>query len=1172
MSTSIHSANDGTKLLTIISSVIPPAQAADAGETAIELNCLIIGDAEATVAPSSVMSVETPQPTVAAEKQKEIKRLFVLSEEARKAGDRELIRRHLKAILEIDPSNGLAHFNLGVLNRDSKAYPEAEADFRRAIKSDPQKPLYHRALGELMQMMRHLLFAAEAYEAGLAVDPNNIEMLNALMGVRQKQRMPREVVELSRRSLALDPQSSDAMIHLAWASLWLGESETAAEVAGRALALEPQSMQAAAMLQTALARLGRKDAAAAALADIEARAVKTWDKCAAAADAFMQLDEAETAENLLRLVIERQPNFVPALLQLGRYMIVKSNFEEGLRLMSRVVELDPEEGDAQTSVALSLVFKGEYEEGWARHHWRWKRTGCEPKWDLPMPEWQGQPLGDGSLLLWREQGIGDMVMYAAPAIACREFAKKVVIETNPRLRALLQRSFPDMLVVCRENIPEGFFVDHNIAAHCPIGDLPYLLKTDMGNFPGRDGFLAAHPTEVARLRERYQLLFPGKRLVGISWRSGNSSSAVTRSVELPLWMPIFETADCAFISLQYGDIRKDVEALREEHGVEIYIDPEVNSMLDMDRFAAQVAAIDVVISVDNSTVHVAGALGKSTWVLIPSASDWRWLTRDRRDTVWYRSVELFRQEPKSSWEPQIHAIATRLQELSMEQIAAERQALYLRCAEQSYTFGDNNTAELYFRQILAKDQGHAAALAGLGQIALYTGYFEDALGFLRRAVEVAPEIPDYHRDLARALHAGGRREQAFDAVREALRLASDDVESLVLGIEVLRQLDNAAEAANYCARLLRLDPDNREARLHLGQMQAAAGDFDVAETNFQRILTQHPDDDAAVFSLGCLAFRREDLVAGWTGFTRRFQVGLPRPQSELSLPPLQQIWDKSSELSHARVAVRSEPGLKDQLLFMRWLTALRSDTNFVAAELDPRLIPFIDQGASRIGLFPTGSLRKEEVEDLGLTAQIALGDLGSRYGLDIAQLSNSVPYLKFDHTKAASMRQDYLAALSARRLIGICWRGGEMAIPLIEWLPVLRLQDFGFVSLQAGPAQQEMHEVFEGLNLSAIRDPAIDPQSNLRGFAAQIAAVDLVISIDEVPAHLAGALGVPTICCLPHVADWRWFGESRQDSPWYPTMQVYRQGAADHDWSNVMNKIEADLQTMILNEGRMGIA
>jgi tetratricopeptide (TPR) repeat protein len=1141
----------------------------------VDLNCLIIGPPD-TAEPAAARPSDAPEQATVSAPQKadiltKVVELLERAKKAHKSGDLGLLKQIMFQIVEIDPENGLAHFNLGVLFRDAKDFVQAEVHLRKAAKFDPTNPLYHLALGELMLMMRHLLFAAEAYEKALALAPNDLKILASLTDVRQRQRMPRQVADLSRRSLALDPQSVKAMLNLTVALLWLGEAEEAAETIDRALALDPTSIIAAALSQVALKRLGREEAATAVMADIEQRATVQWDLCMNATEMFQQVDEAEAAVHLLRKVIAQKPDFVPALQLLGRYMILDGDPSEGLALMSRVVELNPDEGDAQTSVALTLIRNGNFEEGWARHHWRWHRTGCEPRWDLPMPEWDGRPIDDGGVLLWREQGIGDMVMYAAPALACRHLAKSVTLETNPRLRTLLKRSFPDMSVICREDMPADFFATSNIKAQCPIGDLPHILKLDMGAYPGRDGFLTAHPAEVGRLRERYQLLYPGKRLIGISWRSGNSASAVTRSVDLMHWMPIFETADCAFVSLQYGDISKDVNLLREETGIEVYIDSEVNAMQDMDRFAAQIAAVDLVISVDNSTVHVAGALGKTTWVFVPSSADWRWLTPEHTDTIWYRSLTLFRQEPQSDWSPQVNAVASQLRALTQQQLDDERQALYLRCAQQSLEYGDANTAELYFRRILATDRDHHPSLAGLGRVALQTRHLEDAIGLLRRATEGAPDRADYYRDLAKALFAAERPDQALVAIRRALEIDGTDLDALTLGIEILRQLGNSEEAANYCARILRLDPLHREARLHLAQLQASAGDFDVAEANFQRVLLAHPDDAKAAFSLGCLALRREDLVAGWSGYSRRFEAGLPLPPIDLNLPDLAQLWDLPEEMSMARVAVRPEPSLKDQLMFLRWLPALRQDVAFVTAELDPRVVHLVDQRATRLSLYPTGSLTKEDADDLNLSAQIALGDLGARYGRDISRLNEAVPYLQFDRQRANTFRHDYLQALKAERLIGICWRGGEMAIPLIDWLPILQTKGFGFISLQAGPAQQELHDVFNGLGMSAIRDPSIDPQSNLRGFAAQVAAVDLVISIDEVPAHLAGALGVPTLCLLPQVADWRWFGVERTDSPWYPTMQLYRQGA-DGSWSTIMQQVAADVQALAEQSEKEGDA
>jgi tetratricopeptide (TPR) repeat protein len=1133
----------------------------------LQLDTLIIaGGGE--VPDLEIMSI-VGEPGAGPTRDEQIADLIRQAKAAHEEGDFKRVRDLMNKILDIDPENARAYFNLGVLDRDRGAHPEAESRFRRAVKLDPRNVHYRLALGELMHLMRHLLFAAETYESGLELDPNNLTMLTNLAEVRQRQRMPREVADLSRRILALDPQSATATNSLAWALLWLGDAEEAAEAAERALAFDPQSLISAVMLQVALSRLGRAEEAAKIMAEIERRSIALWDDCAAATDGFVQFDESDTAERLLRLVIEKRPNFVPALLQLGRYMILKSDLDEGFKIMSRVVELNPEEGDAQTSVSLTMIRNGDYAAGWARHHWRWKRTGCEPRWNLPFPEWDGSDLGEGGLVIWREQGIGDMIMYAAPAIKCRERAGKVLIETNPRLRPLLARSFPDMAVICREDVPASAFDEFKVAAHCPNGDLPHLLRLDMENLPGRGGFLTPNPKDIARLRDRYRLLFPGKKLVGFSWRSGNSSSAVMRSIELPSWMPVFTTEDCAFISLQYGDVSREIETFCREHNVEIYIDTDVNAMTDMDIFAAQVAALDVIISVDNSTVHVAGALGKTTWAFIPSASDWRWLKPDRSDTVWYESVTLLRRKPEAGWQPQIEDAAARLRSLSEADILAERLRFCLRCAQQSIEFGDINTGELFYRQILALVPDHHPALAGLGNVALRAGHAADAVGLLRRACMLAPDQMRYRVDLARALHAARRLADAADVLRLSLQTDGQNKDLLELSILVSADLERHEDTANYCARLLRLEPENKGARLHLARMQAVAGDFDLAELNFQRVSAADADDPVAAFSLGCLALRREELGSGWKGYSRRFDAGLARPQPVLDLPALPIAPDAAPDLSAERIAVRPEPGLKDQILFARWLTRLRRDCDFLVGELDPRLIPLIDQTEARLSLFPAGSLQVEEVRDLDITSQLYLGDLGARYGLDIAALGTTVPYLRFDQAKAVAMRQQYLGALGTPRLIGLCWRGAAMSIPLAEWLPVLRTSGFGFVALQAGPAHQELHEVFDGIGKTAVRDPAIDPQTNLRGFAAQIAAVDLVISIDEVPAHLAGALGVPTLCLLPNVADWRWFGAERHDSPWYPTMRLYRQ-PADGAWQPVMTAIAEELDVLLAGDRQEG--
>src|SRR4030095_10115702 len=196
-------------------------------------------------------------------------------------------------------------------------------------------------------------------------------------------------------------------------------------------------------------------------------------------------------------------------------------------------------------------------------------------------------------------------------------------------------------------------VDWNPAAYAAkvsMGDLPLRLKVDLENMPNREGFLIAQASLALKLRARYQEMFPGKRLIGISWRSGNRDSATIRSIDLSLWRPILETPDCAFISLQYGDISRDLETLKRETGHVVHWDREVDPTQFLDPFTAQIAAMDLVISVDNSTVHFAGAVGKPCWVLLPVNSDWRWMI-GRTSSIWYDSLQVWGQNGGEGWQP-----------------------------------------------------------------------------------------------------------------------------------------------------------------------------------------------------------------------------------------------------------------------------------------------------------------------------------------------------------------------------------------------------------------------------------------------------------------------------------------------------------------------------------------
>jgi ADP-heptose:LPS heptosyltransferase len=190
-------------------------------------------------------------------------------------------------------------------------------------------------------------------------------------------------------------------------------------------------------------------------------------------------------------------------------------------------------------------------------------------------------------------------------------------------------------------------MEADIAAQLPTGSLPGLFRTSESAFSATvSPYLKADPAERERFRSRYG---DGQRLIGLAWHTSSQKTGPKRSIGLDLLAPLFALAGNRWISLQYGDFDA-LEHQASEAGALLRIDRAVDQLADMDTFAAQVAAMDLVITIDNSTAHLAGALGVPVWLLLPFASDWRWL-QQREDCPWYPSMRLFRQLHPGAWEP-----------------------------------------------------------------------------------------------------------------------------------------------------------------------------------------------------------------------------------------------------------------------------------------------------------------------------------------------------------------------------------------------------------------------------------------------------------------------------------------------------------------------------------------
>ena len=1081
--------------------------------------------------------------------QARIAALLQSAAQANRAGNTDRLKKALENILEIDPDHANATYNLGILYRDRDDIFNAEVHLRRAIKLDPHMVDAYQGLADVLFGAKHLLPAAKVYEDALERAPNRLPLLLNLAKTRMMLKEAKEAERLTRRVLQIDDRSGEAWSTLAWALLHRGgDTAEALQAAEQAMLCKSGATYAPALKEHALRRLGRIAEADALWGELLEGSRHDWERARSLNEVYYWLNCRDQCRAITTGFVEAHPDRADALKDLASLMMADGRFELAQELLDRATAMAPESKAIRMVTGLNAFRLGDYKRGLELYAARWNRNTHDVPWDIPVPEWDGQAI-EGGLIVYSEQGIGDYVMFALLFAELRRYAKSIVIEVNSRIASLLRRTFPDMRVIDRRALPPAWDPAKH-QAKVGMGDLLSRLPVDMESLPNRNGFLIPEPSLALKLRNRYRAMFPGKRLIGISWRSGNRDSATIRSIDLILWKPIFETPDCAFISLQYGDISRDLETLNAETGHEVYCDREIDPLQYLDPFTAQIAAMDLVISVDNSTVHFAGATGKPCWVLLPLNADWRWL-RDRTKSLWYESLDLVRQQQSEGWEGVIAAVADRLRVIGTEPLIDAQADLCLRCGQELLRREAMAPAEEYFRWLLETGRHKAEGFHGVGKAAHSARQYQDAAAILGRAAELAPERIDYKADWAVALFHAGQREAGERLARDLTRQSNDPTALMAMG-DILAAKGAPDQATDYYARILRSDPGHVVARAILGGLQAAQGEYDLARANFTRLVQQAPDLPGPRTALAEIDLRRGRDEAAWPNFAWRFAAApeeLPRHLAMIAPDDRPKSWS-GGKIRRRRLFLRAERNALEQLLFAPWLADALAESRSVRAECNPAALSLLSSAFPAVRFAAAGSLTPADlIEDRTQTCA-SLADLVATYPKNLAG-----GWLPVDSASAA-LRRASLLANGARRIVALAWQPtGSPQNGLEQFAPLFENAGIAWVALPMGGMPAPLARVLSAPDCPLRFDPAW-LRSGLDSVAGLLASIDLLISTEDLAATLAGALGKPAWKIAGPNAHWSWTAESAT-SKWHPTARILR---AAQGVEHVMPHIRAELE------------
>ena len=551
----------------------------------------------------------------------------------------EALENYDKAI-ELKSDDAASYYNRGTILQGLQRLDEALESFNQAISLKPDYAAAYSNRGNVLKELQRLDEALESYDKAISLKPDYAAAYsNRGILLKEFQRLD-EALESYDKAISLKPDYAEAYSNRGILLKELQRLDEALESFDKAISLKPDYAAAYSNRSIVLQALQRLDEAL----ESQDKAISLKPDYAEAysnrGNVLRELQRLDEALESFDKAIILKPDYAEAYSNRGLVLKDLQYLDEALESYDKALRLKPDYPSVNWNISLCHLLDGNFKDGWSGYEWRWKNKDSstfKSKRNFLQPLWLGaESLKGKTILLYAEQGLGDTIQFSRYAPLVALLGAKVILEVQrPLVKLLKNIEGVSQIIAKGDNLPDFDY-------QCPLLSLPLAFKTELQTIPPVSQYMTSDSGKVMIWQSK--LGKKSKPRIGLVW-SGNAKhkNDHNRSLSLSQLLPSLPP-NIEYVCLQKELRDADKELLAQHSQIKYFGD----ALADFTDTAALCELMDVVISVDTSVAHLAGALGKQTWVLLPFGPDWRWLL-DREDNPWYPSVKLYRQEKAGDW-------------------------------------------------------------------------------------------------------------------------------------------------------------------------------------------------------------------------------------------------------------------------------------------------------------------------------------------------------------------------------------------------------------------------------------------------------------------------------------------------------------------------------------------